>query len=61
MQSSVTATSDGLGYWVTVGSRRSFVSSMHLVPDKEAQLKMLNLIDQTFEENDELMRLLSDS
>lgn len=38
MQSSVTQTRDGYGYWVTVGSRRSFVSSLHLVPDKEAQL-----------------------
>ena len=45
MSSSVTATSDGLGYWVIVGSRRSFVSSMHLVPDKEAQLAKLNKED----------------
>ena len=57
----VAPTQDGMGYYVVVGERRAFVSSYHLVPDKEAQLKMLNLIDQTFEENDELMRLLSDS
>ena len=57
----VVPTEDGMGYVVVVGERRAFVSSYHLVPDKEAQLKMLNLIDQTFEENDELMRLLSDS
>ena len=41
MQSSVTPTRDGHGYWVTIGSRRSFVSSFHLVPDKEAQLTKL--------------------
>lgn len=36
--STVVATEDGLGYYVHVGSRRAFVSSYHLVPDKEAQL-----------------------
>ena len=34
-------TTDGLGYYVHVGVRRAFVSSMHLVPDKEAQLQRL--------------------
>jgi len=38
---SVKQTEDGLGYWVVVGNRKAFVSSMHLVPDKEAQLKRL--------------------
>lgn len=42
MQNNVTATKDGLGYWVTLGSLRSFVSSLHLVPDKEAQLQRIN-------------------
>ena len=46
MESSVTPTIDGLGYWVVVGPRRAFVSSMHLVPDKEAQLTRLNKEDQ---------------
>ena len=44
--SNVVATEDGLGYFVEVGGRRAFVSSMHLVPDKEAQLKRLNKEDQ---------------
>ena len=39
--STVVATEDGLGYYVHVGNRRAFVSSMHLVPDKEAQLQRL--------------------
>ena len=39
-------TEDGLGYYVVVGERRAVVSSMHLVPDKEAQLKRLNKEDQ---------------
>ena len=39
-------TQDGLGYYVVVGNRRAFVSSMHLVADKEAQLKRLNKEDQ---------------
>ena len=33
--SKIEATSDGLGYYVIVGELRAFVSSMHLVPDKE--------------------------
>lgn len=37
----VAPTQDGLGYFVVVGDRRAFVSSMHLVADKEAQLKRL--------------------
>ena len=41
----VVATEDGLGYFVKVGERRAFVSSMHLVPDKEAQLTRLNKED----------------
>ncbi len=41
MLTSVTATSDGLGYWVTVGVLRSFVSSFHLVESKKAQLTRL--------------------
>jgi len=41
----VLATEDGLGYFVEVGERRAFVSSMHLVPDKEAQLTRLNQED----------------
>ena len=45
MSSSITATSDGMGYWVIVGTRRAFTSSMHLVPDKEAQLTKLNKED----------------
>ena len=39
--SKVEATTDGLGYFVIVGELRAFVSSMHLVPDKEAQLTRL--------------------
>ena len=35
-----------MGYYVVVGNRRAFVSSYHLVPDKEAQLKKLNKEDQ---------------
>ena len=27
-----------MGYWVSLGDTRAFTSSMHLVPDKEAQL-----------------------
>ena len=42
MTTEVVATEDGLGYYVHVGNRRAFVSSMHLVPDKEAQLTRLN-------------------
>ena len=42
----VVATQDGLGYFVEVGERRAFASSMHLVPDKEAQLNRLNQEDQ---------------
>ena len=38
----VAPTQDGMGYYVVVGERRAFVSSYHLVPDKEAQLKKLN-------------------
>ena len=34
----VTPTTDGMGYWVSLGDTRAFTSSMHLVPDKEAQL-----------------------
>ena len=41
----VAPTVDGLGYYVVVGERRAFVSSYHLVPDKEAQLKRLNKED----------------
>ena len=45
--SKIEATEDGLGYYVIVGELRAFVSSMHLVPDKEAQLKrILNEQDQ---------------
>ena len=44
--SNVVPTKDGLGYFVEVGERRAFVSSMHLVPDKEAQLQRLNKEDQ---------------
>ena len=39
MNVEIVATEDGLGYYVHIGGRRAFVSSMHLVPDKEAQLK----------------------
>ena len=39
-------TADGLGYYVVIGDRRAFVSSYHLVPDKEAQLTRLNKEDQ---------------
>lgn len=39
--SKVEATVDGLGYYVIVGELRAFVSSMHLVPDKEAQLERI--------------------
>ena len=39
--SKVEATTDGLGYYVIVGELRAFVSSMHLVPDKEAQLNRI--------------------
>jgi len=35
-------TKDGMGYMVHVGGLKAFVSSMHLVPDKEAQLRRLN-------------------
>ena len=38
----VVPTEDGMGYIVIVGNRRAFVSSYHLVPDKEQQLKRLN-------------------
>ena len=41
----VTPTEDGMGYIVVVGDRRAFVSSYHLVPDKEARLKKLNKED----------------
>jgi len=41
----VVPTADGLGYYVLIGNRRAFVSSYHLVPDKEAQLKRLNKED----------------
>ena len=41
----VAPTQDGMGYYVVVGDRRAFVSSYHLVPDKEAQLKRLNKED----------------
>ena len=45
--SKIEATEDGLGYFVIVGELRAFVSSMHLVPDKEAQLnRILNEQDQ---------------
>ena len=40
-EAKVVATEDGLGYYVHVGELRAFVSSMHLVPDKEAQLNRL--------------------
>ena len=39
--SNIEATEDGLGYYVIVGELRAFVSSMHLVPDKEAQLERI--------------------
>ena len=39
--SKVEATEDGLGYFVIMGDLRAFVSSMHLVPDKEAQLNRI--------------------
>ena len=42
----VSPTEDNMGYYVVVGDRRAFVSSYHLVPDKEAQLKRLNKEDQ---------------
>ena len=42
MTDSVTATDDGLGYWVQVGSRRSFISSYHLAEAKVKQLNRLN-------------------
>lgn len=38
-------TQDGNGYIVTVGNRWAFVSSHHLIPDKEAQLHKLNKED----------------
>ena len=41
MNTQVEPTTDGLGYFVIVGNLRAFVSSMHLVPDKEAQLRRL--------------------
>ena len=41
MNTKVVPTEDGLGYFVIVGELRAFVSSMHLVPDKEAQLRRL--------------------
>ena len=41
----VVPTEDGMGYVVVVGERRAFVSSYHLVPDKEAQLQKLNKED----------------
>ena len=41
----VAPTQDGMGYYVVVGERRAFVSSYHLVPDKEAQLQKLNKED----------------
>ena len=41
----VAPTQDGMGYYVVVGNRRAFVSSYHLVPDKETQLKKLNKED----------------
>lgn len=43
----VAPTEDGMGYVVVVGNRRAFVSSYHLVPDKEAQLKRLNKKDES--------------
>ena len=43
----VAPTEDGMGYYVVVGDRRAFVSSYHLVPDKEAQLKQFNKKDQS--------------
>ena len=41
MSTKIEPTEDGLGYYVIVGELRAFVSSMHLVPDKEAQLTRL--------------------
>ena len=41
MTTEVQPTEDGLGYFVIIGDLRAFVSSMHLVPDKEAQLKRI--------------------
>lgn len=41
MQTEVKQTSDGMGYWVIIGDKKAFVSSMHLVSSKEAQLKRL--------------------
>ena len=41
METKVQPTEDGLGYFVIIGDLRAFVSSMHLVPDKEAQLKRI--------------------
>ena len=41
MNTEVVPTEDGLGYFVIIGELRAFVSSMHLVPDKEAQLRRL--------------------
>lgn len=35
----VIPTEDGLGYWVVLGTERTFTSSMHLVDDKIAQLR----------------------
>ena len=42
----VAPTEDQMGYYVVVGNRRAFVSSYHLVPDKEAQLQRLNKEDE---------------
>lgn len=39
-------TADGLGYYVVVGDRKAFCSSMHLTADKEAQLQRLNQEDR---------------
>lgn len=35
----VIPTEDELGYWVVLGTERTFTSSMHLVDDKIAQLR----------------------
>ena len=45
--SKIEATEDGTGLLCHCGGPRAFVSSMHLVPDKEAQLnRILNEQDQ---------------
>ena len=45
MTAVVSRTQDGNGYIVVVENRWAFVSSHHLIPDKEAQLKKLNKED----------------